>query len=129
MKKIINTQNAPGAIGPYSQGATHNGVLYISGQLPINMQTGELITGDITAQTKQVLNHIKAITEAAGSNLQNILKTTVLLTNLSDFAAVNAAYAEFFPASPPARVCYQVAALPKGAAIEIDAICAVLENC
>jgi len=125
MKTIIKTENAPAAIGPYSQATAHNSTLYISGQLPIDPQTGELIKGDITAQTKQALQHIKSITEAAGTSLANILKTTVLLTDLSNFAAMNAAYAEFFPTNPPARICYQVTALPKGAEIEIDAVCVI----
>jgi len=125
MKKIINTKNAPAAIGPYSQATVHNNVIYISGQLPINPATGELLTGDISAQTTLTLQNMQAIVEAAGSNMQNILKTTILLTDLANFTAVNEAYAKFFPDNPPARACYQVSALPKGADIEIEAICAV----
>jgi len=125
MKTTINTNNAPAAIGPYSQATVHNGVLYVSGQLPIEPATGELCTGDISAQTTLVMKNLSAIIEAAGSNLNNVLKCTILLTDLSNFAQMNEAYAKFFPADPPARICYQVTALPKGAAIEIDAICVV----
>jgi 2-iminobutanoate/2-iminopropanoate deaminase len=125
MKKIINTQNAPAAIGPYSQATAHGGVLYVSGQLPINPTTGELLTGDISAQTTLVLQNMKAIVEAAGSNMQNVLKTTILLADLANFAAVNEAYTKFFPTEPPARSTYQVAALPKGADVEIEAIVAI----
>jgi 2-iminobutanoate/2-iminopropanoate deaminase len=125
MKKIINTQNAPAAIGPYSQATVHGGVLYVSGQLPINPATGELLTGDISAQTTLVLQNMKAIVEAAGSNMQNVLKTTILLADLANFAAVNEAYTKFFPSEPPARSTYQVAALPKGADVEIEAIVAL----
>ena len=123
MKKIANTTNAPAAIGPYSQGTIHNNTLYISGQLPIDPTTGELVAGDITAQTNQAMQNLKAITEAGGGKMENILKTTILLTDLANFAAVNEAYAKFFPSEPPARMCYQVTALPKGAEVEIDAIC------
>jgi len=123
MKKIVNTTNAPAAIGPYSQGTIHNNTLYISGQLPIDPTTGELVTGDIAAQTTQVMQNLKAITEAAGGKMENILKATILLTDMANFVTVNEAYAKFFPTEPPARICYQVTALPKGATVEIDAIC------
>jgi 2-iminobutanoate/2-iminopropanoate deaminase len=125
MKKIVSTKNAPQAIGPYSQATIHGDVIYVSGQLPINPATGELFQGDISAQTTLVLQNIAAIVEAAGSNMEHMLKTTILLTDLSHFAQVNDAYAKFFPSNPPARACYQVAALPKGADIEIEAICAI----
>ena len=120
----ITTEKAPGAIGPYSQATVYNGMIYVSGQLPIVPATGELIQGDISQQTKQVMDNIAAIVEAAGSSMDRILKATILLTDMNDFARVNEAYAEFFEDSPPARICYQVTALPKGASIEIDAICA-----
>jgi len=125
MKQIIATTNAPGAIGPYSQATVHGGVLYVSGQLPIDPATGELCAGNIGQQTTLVMQNLKAIVEAAGSNLGNVLKATILLTNMADFAQVNEAYGKFFPTDPPARICYQVTALPKGANVEIDAIVAV----
>ncbi|MCL2388394.1 MAG: RidA family protein [Defluviitaleaceae bacterium] len=125
MKTIISTPNAPAAIGPYSQATAHSGIIYVSGQLPIDPTTGELSGETISDQTTLALKNIAAIVEAAGSNMQNILKTTILLTDLSNFAAVNEAYAKFFPTAPPARACYQVCALPKNANIEIEAICAL----
>ena len=124
-KQVISTQNAPGAIGPYSQGVKHNNTLYISGQLPIDTATGELVEGDISVQTHQVMKNLKAIVEAAGGTMEGLLKTTILLTDLGNFAAANEAYGSYFPQNPPARICYQVTALPKGAQVEIDGICIV----
>ena len=123
MKKIISTNKAPSAIGPYSQAVVHGNTLFVSGQLPVDPATGELVAGDIALQTTKAMENIKEIVESAGGNMSNILKTSILLTDLSNFAKVNEAYAAFFPENPPARVCYQVSALPKGAEIEIDAIC------
>jgi 2-iminobutanoate/2-iminopropanoate deaminase len=125
MKTTVNTTNAPAAIGPYSQATTHNGIVYVSGQLPINTKTGELSDGDIYEQTRLVMTNIIAIIEAAGSSMSNILKCTILLVDMSHFDQVNEAYAKFFPSEPPARICYQVTALPKGANIEIDCIAAL----
>lgn len=122
MKKIVTTSNAPAAIGPYSQATVHNGVVYVSGQLPIDPATGNLSLGVISEQTRLVMSNMKAILKAAGSGMDNILKCTILLTDMADFSQVNEAYAEFFPSDPPARVCYQVTALPKGASIEIECI-------
>lgn len=124
MKKIVASKNAPGAIGPYSQANVHNGVIYVSGQLPIDPATGKLVEGDIAAQTAQVLSNVKAIVEEAGSGMGNVLKCTVLLKDLGNFAKMNEAYGKFFPENPPARIAYQVCALPLGAEVEIDAICA-----
>jgi 2-iminobutanoate/2-iminopropanoate deaminase len=124
MKTIVNTKNAPAAIGPYSQATTHGGVVYVSGQLPIIPETGELSTEGISAQTTLVMNNLKAILEAAGSGTEKILKCTILLTSMADFVEMNEAYAKFFPSEPPARICYQVTALPKGAIVEIDCIAA-----
>jgi len=121
----VNTEKAPAAIGPYSQAKVYNGVAYISGQLPINPATGELELGDATSQAKLVMQNLAAIVEAAGSSMDKILKATILLTDMAHFAQVNEVYASFFTQSPPARICYQVSALPKGADVEIDAICAV----
>ena len=125
MKKTIQTQNAPGAIGPYSQGVVHGNTLYVSGQLPLCPTTGEMVNSTIEAETHQVLKNLQAIIEAAGSNLGNVLKATILLTDMANFAVVNEVYASYFPQDPPARICYQVTALPKGANVEIDAICAI----
>ena len=121
MLKKISTDKAPAAIGPYSQAIELNGTLFISGQLPVNPESGEIPAG-IEAQTRQTLNNIGAILEEAGLTFNDVAKTTVLLQDINDFAAMNAVYAEYFPQDKPARVCYQVAALPKGALTEIDAI-------
>ena len=121
MKRIIASPKAPKAIGPYSQAIELNGTLFISGQLPVNPESGEIPAG-IEAQTHQALNNIGAILEEAGLTFNDVAKTTVLLQDINDFAAMNAVYAEYFPQDKPARVCYQVAALPKGALTEIDAI-------
>ncbi|MCQ2175395.1 MAG: RidA family protein [Bacteroidales bacterium] len=121
MKRIIASPKAPKAIGPYSQAIELNGTLFISGQLPVNPESGEIPAG-IEAQTRQALNNVGAILEEAGLTFNDVAKTTVLLQDINDFAAMNAVYAEYFPQDKPARVCYQVAALPKGALTEIDAI-------
>ena len=121
MKKIIASPNAPAAIGPYSQAVELNGTLFVSGQLPVNPKTGEIPEG-IEAQTRQSLSNVMAILNEAGLGPNSVVKTCVLLQHISDFAAMNAVYAEFFPEDKPARVCYEVAALPKGALVEIDAI-------
>ena len=119
---VINTLMAPAAIGPYSQATEFNGLIFVSGQLPIDPATGKLVEGDIKAMTRQSMNNIKAILEAAGSGLDKILKTTVLVKDLGTFGDVNAAYGEFFPGQAPARACFEVAGLPKGAMIEIEAV-------
>jgi 2-iminobutanoate/2-iminopropanoate deaminase len=121
MKTTISTSQAPAAIGPYSQAVTLNGTLFVSGQLPIDPATGEM-PQTVAEQTRRALQNIKAILAAAGMETSDIVKTTVLLTDMNDFAAMNEAYAEFFSDSKPARVCCAVAALPKGAKVEIDCI-------
>lgn len=121
MKKIISTNNSPAAIGPYSQAVELNGTLFVSGQIPVNPATGEMPQG-IEAQTRQVLKNIGGILEAAGLTYNDVVKTTVMISNMADFAAMNAVYAEFFTQDKPARVCFQAAALPKNALVEIDAI-------
>ena len=121
MKKIIATAKAPAAIGPYSQGINLNGTVFVSGQLPVNPADGSIPAG-IEQQTRQAMDNIGAILNEAGLTFNDIVKTTVLLADLADFAAMNAVYAEYFPQDKPARVCYQVVALPKGALLEIDAI-------
>jgi 2-iminobutanoate/2-iminopropanoate deaminase len=124
MSKAIATTNAPAAIGPYSQGVDTGSLVFVSGQLPINPATGEFAGADIAAQTRQSLTNIKSILEANGMSMANVVKTTVLLEDISEFAAMNAVYAEFFTEPYPARAAYQVAALPKAAKIEIEAIAA-----
>ena len=121
MKKIV-TKNAPVAIGPYSQGIEHNGIIYVSGQLPLDPVTGAFPEGDVAVLTKQSMNNISAILEEAGSSIDKILKTTIFVQDLADFGAVNEAYGQFFGENAPARACVQVAALPKGAKLEIEAI-------
>ena len=121
MKKI-NTEKAPGAIGPYSQAIEANGFVYTSGQLPIDPATGEFAQGGIQAEARQSLTNIKNILAEAGLTMQNVVKVTVLLADISNFAAVNEVYAEFFQAPYPARSAFAVAALPKGANVEIEAI-------
>ena len=121
MKRIIASPAAPKAVGPYSQAVQCNGTLYISGQLPVDGATGAVAEG-IEAQTRQSLTNIGHILAEAGMGYGNVVKTTVLLADISDFAAMNAVYAEFFEGDKPARICYQVAALPLGVKVEIDAI-------
>ena len=120
--KVVETENAPAAIGPYSQGVVANGFVYVSGCLPIDMKTGALSTGDIAEMTRCSLRNVAAILEKAGSSLDKVVKTTVYVKNLGDFAVINSAYAEFFTGTAPARACVQVAALPKDAQIEIEAV-------
>lgn len=124
--KAIETTHAPGAIGPYSQAVIANGFLFISGQLPIDPATGEFVSADPVEQCRQSLRNIDAIAKAAGADLLRVVKTTVLLKDLSCFAEVNAAYAEFFSSHRPARTTFEVSALPKGALVEIDAIVALI---
>lgn len=121
MKKIISTEKAPAAIGPYSQAVELNGTLFVSGQLPVDPKTGVIPDG-IEAQTRQSLTNIGAILEADGLTYNDVVKTSVLLADIKDFSAMNAVYAEFFTQDKPARVCFQAAALPKGALVEIDVI-------
>ncbi len=122
--KELSTKNAPAAIGPYSQGIEAGGFVYVSGQLPINPATGEFAEGGIQAEARQSLTNIKNILAEAGLSMKNVVKVTVLLADISNFAAVNEVYAEFFEAPYPARSAFAVAALPKGADIEIEAIAA-----
>ncbi len=122
VKKIVATNEAPAAIGPYSQAIVARGLVFVSGQIPIDPATGFFVEGGIAAQTRQVLNNLKAVLEAAGSSLAEVIKTTVFVANLADFAEMNAVYGEFFPSDPPARATVQAAALPRGALVEIEAI-------
>lgn len=120
--KAIHTVSAPAAIGPYSQGVTAGNTAYISGQLPIDPATGEFAGADIVSQTRQSLLNMKAILEANGMTMADVVKTTVLLADIGEFAAMNQVYAEFFAEPYPARAAFQVAALPRGAKVEIEAI-------
>lgn len=121
MKKIIASPAAPKAVGPYSQAVETGGTLYVSGQLPVDAAAGRMPEG-IEAQTRQSLQNLGHILREAGYDYANVVKTTVLLSSIGDFAAMNGIYAEFFTAEMPARVCYEVAALPMGALVEIDAV-------
>ena len=121
-KIVVSTTKAPGAIGPYSQGIKTNGFVFISGQLPLDPATGAFAEGGIENQTRQSLTNVKSILEAAGSGLDKVVKTTVFLKNIADFAAMNSVYSEFFKTECPARSAFQVAALPKDAALEIEVI-------
>lgn len=124
-KKLIFTERAPAPIGPYSQAVSYNGLLYISGQLPVHPTTGELVKGGIREQTYQVLENIQAIVETSGSYLSRTLKTVVYLTDLNDFSGMNEIYLHYFGEQPPARSTVQVSKLPKDAKIEIEAIVAL----
>ena len=118
----IHTDKAPAAIGPYSQAIQAAGTIYVSGQLPIDPATGAFAGNDITSQTRQSLTNMKNILEAAGTDMSAVVKTTVLLADIADFAAMNAVYAEFFSAPYPARAAFQVACLPKNALVEIECV-------
>ncbi|MFO7867201.1 MAG: RidA family protein [Candidatus Aminicenantes bacterium] len=122
MKKEIKTQNAPMAIGPYSQAIEANGFIFASGQIAIDPSTGELITGGVEEQTRLVLTNLSSVMEAAGSSLENVVKCTVFLKDMNDFSKMNAVYEEFFDAPYPARAAVEVARLPKDVKVEIEAI-------
>jgi 2-iminobutanoate/2-iminopropanoate deaminase len=120
--KRIHTPEAPAAIGPYSQAIVANGMVYCSGQIALIANSGELLNGDVVAQTHLALKNMKAVLLAAGSDLDQVIKATVFLTNMEDFPAVNAVYAEHFGSHKPARACVAVVGLPKGVNVEIDCI-------
>jgi 2-iminobutanoate/2-iminopropanoate deaminase len=121
MKKQIQTENAPGAIGPYSQAILAGTTLYVSGQIPLDPRTGQLVTGGIEKETKQALDNLKAVVSAAGGTMDSVVKTTILLADMNDFAVVNEIYGSYFKAPFPARATFQVSRLPKDARIEIEA--------
>jgi len=125
MKEIVLTDRGPKPIGPYSQAVKANGLLYMSGQVALDPKTGEMVGSTIAEQTERVMNNIKGIIEAAGSNLHHVVKTTVYLKDMNDFAAMNEVYGKFFTAAPPARSTVQVSRLPKDALVEIDVIAAL----
>jgi 2-iminobutanoate/2-iminopropanoate deaminase len=122
MKTVLSTAEAPAALGPYSQGIAAGSFVFCSGQIPLDPATGQLISGDIGIRTERVLKNLAAVLEAHGMGLTHVVKTMVFLTDLSDFNEMNLVYAKFFPEQPPARSTIQVAALPKGANIEIEAV-------
>ena len=122
MKEIISTQAAPAAIGPYSQGVGAGGIVITSGQIPLDPATGNFVEGGVAEQTRQSLLNVQAILAAAGLTLENVVKTTVFLKDMNDFAAMNEVYATFFPGNPPARSAVQVGKLPRDAMVEIEAI-------
>jgi len=121
-KSVISTKNAPAAIGPYSQAIKVGNLVFVSGQIPIIPATGEILRGDIKLQTKQVLENLKNILDAAGSCIDNVVKTTVFMKDLNDYTAINDVYKEFFTDKPPARAAVQAARLPRGVGVEIEAI-------
>ncbi len=121
-KNVISTKNAPAAIGPYSQGIEANGTVFVSGQLPINPETGEFAGTDISAQAEQSLKNVQAVLAEAGLTLENVVKATVFLKDIGDFAAMNEVYARYFTGDCPARSAVQAAALPKDALVEIEVI-------
>lgn len=121
-KVIINTQKAPAAIGPYSQAVKVGNLMFISGQIPIDPATGDVVKGDVQTQAKQCIKNLQAICEAANTTLQNIVKTTVFVKDMAQFGQVNETYGEFFKEEPPARACVEVSGLPKNVLVEIEAI-------
>ncbi len=126
MREIVKTADAPAAIGPYSQAVTAGGLVFCSGQIPLDPATGTMVgEGDVRAQTTRVMHNLQAVLAAAKSSFAQVVKTTIFLQNLDDFAAVNEVYAAYFPSAPPARATVQVAKLPRGALVEIDAIAIV----
>lgn len=127
MRQRVSTKNAPAAIGPYSQGIKANGFVFLSGQVALDPATGQVVGGDIRAQTERVLKNLEAVLEAAGSSLAAVVKTTVFLADLNDFTAMNEVYGRFFPQEPPARATVEVRRLPKDVRVEIDAIAGTAE--
>ncbi|WIW69953.1 RidA family protein [Anaerosinus gibii] len=122
MKKVVHSKCAPAAIGPYSQAIKSNGFLFVSGQIPINPESGEIVEGGVDVQTRQSLENLKAILNDAGIGFENVVKTTVFLKNINDFVAMNTVYANYFREQCPARACVEVSNLPKGALVEIELI-------
>lgn len=125
MREIISTDKAPGAIGPYSQAIKAGGMIFCSGQIPIDPATGEFVSYDVSEQTEQVFKNLIAVLEAANAGLENVVKTTVFLTDMSDFAAMNEVYSRYFNDNKPARATVQAAGLPRDAKVEIECIAVV----
>lgn len=127
MRKPVATEQAPKAIGPYSQAILHGGIAYLSGQIPLDPATNQLIEGDIAAQTERVLENLKSVLEACGASLDSVLKTTVFLKDMGDFPKMNEVYGRYFSQNPPARSTVQAGRLPRDVSVEIDAIAAILQ--
>ena len=125
MNEVVSTENAPGAIGPYSQAIKANGMVYCSGQIPIDPATGQFVSDDVAAQTEQVFKNLEAVLAAAGTGLGKVVKTTVFLADMDDFAAMNDVYSRFFSDNKPARATVQAARLPRDARVEIDCIATI----
>lgn len=125
MSKTVSTEKAPKAIGPYSQAVIANGVAYLSGQIPLDPVSNQIVTGDITVQTERVLQNLKAVLEACGASLESVVKTTVFLRDMADFPKMNEVYGRYFTANQPARSTVQAARLPRDVSVEIDAIAGV----
>jgi 2-iminobutanoate/2-iminopropanoate deaminase len=121
-RKVVATDKAPGAVGPYSQAVIAGDFVFTAGTIPLDPKTGELVGEDIGGQTRQVLQNLKSVLEAAGSSLQQVVKTTVFLTDFGNFAGMNSVYAEFFPSDPPARSTVEIGPLAKGALVEIEVV-------
>lgn len=122
MKSVVATDRAPSAIGPYSQAIKTGGLLFVSGQIPVDPATGEVVAGDVAAQTRQAIKNIIAILQSQNIGLENVVKATVFLTDMNDFPIVNQVYGEYFPQAAPSRSCVQVARLPKDVSVEIETI-------
>ncbi|MTI80866.1 MAG: RidA family protein [Firmicutes bacterium] len=121
-KVIIQTDKAPAAIGPYSQAVKVGNLMYVSGQIPIDPTTGNIVEGDVQTQTKQCMNNLKAICEEVGATLKDVVKTSIFVKDMNQFAKVNETYGEFFTEEPPARACVEVSCLPKNVSVEIEAV-------
>jgi 2-iminobutanoate/2-iminopropanoate deaminase len=124
-REIITTDKAPAAVGPYSQAVRVGDFVFTAGQIPLDPATGQMVAGDIEAQTRQALTNLSAVLQAAGTTLANVVKTTVFLADIGEFKRMNGIYAEFFPDAPPARSAVQAAALPLGARVEIEAVAVI----
>lgn len=125
-RKVIKTDRAPAAIGPYSQAVQAGELVFVSGQIPLDPESGEVVSGDVRSQTRQALNNLSAVLQAAGSSLEKVVKTTIFITNMDEFSLVNEVYGEFFENRPPARSCVQVCRLPRDVAVEVEAIAVIL---
>jgi 2-iminobutanoate/2-iminopropanoate deaminase len=125
VKNVIATDRAPKAIGPYSQAIVHNGLAFLSGQIPLDPATGQMVEGGVAEQTEQVLRNLRSVLEACGSSMEKVVKTTVFLKDMGEFAAMNAVYARHFTTNPPARSTVEAARLPRDVRVEIDAIAIV----
>ena len=125
MRRVVETSRAPRPVGPYSQAIVHNGMAYLSGQIPLDPATGKVVEGDIAIQTARVLDNLSAVLEACGASLENVLKTTVYIKDMGEFARMNEVYGRYFAANPPARSTVEAARLPRDVRVEIDAIAIV----